>query len=74
MSNQLDNALEAVRSAVVNAAELGLTRPEITHAVASGLHTNNHPRTGHEEPLGTRSRDPIEMLRGHGPLSGDDEL
>jgi len=76
MPNQYDNALEAVRSAVANAAELGLTKPEITHAVSRALHTNNRPRNGHEALEGKRSDNPIDAGVSHEQHtpSGDDEL
>ncbi len=74
MSNQYDNALEAVRSAVVNAAQLGLTKPEITDAVSRALHTNNHPWNGRQPLADTRSNNPFDILQGHYPLPDDGEL
>jgi hypothetical protein len=75
MSNAHDNALEAVRNAVVNAAEMGLTKPEIADAVARGLHTNNHPRNGHVGLAGDLLNDPIDVraLHTYGAV-WDDEL
>lgn len=71
MTNDRDNALEAVRSAVVNATELGLTKPQITEAVARGLHTDIRPRNAQQAFAGRRLSNVAPA--GHYSFS-DDEL